>query len=172
MTPEGSKVRYVVVGVTRQQPPIVVQWAARFARQVGAALVCAHVEAANYVVEEHPDGSVESRPIDPDVPDWDTAVFDSGLAARIGDLARDAGISVEFRELAGDIGHALARLAEVLEAEMIIVGSRRGAGLRSGMREFFGGSVAVHLAHRQPRPVVVIPLSPRSQGRLPWEHQP
>jgi nucleotide-binding universal stress UspA family protein len=40
---------------------------------------------------------------------------------------------------------------------MIIVGSRRG-GLRSTMHEFFGGSVAAHLAHRQPRPVVVVPL--------------
>jgi nucleotide-binding universal stress UspA family protein len=160
----------VVAGVTPQQPPIVVQWAARFARQFDAVLVCAHVEAANYVVAEHPDGSVESRPIDPDVPDWDTAVFDSGLATRIRDLARDAGVQVEFRELAGDIGHGLARLAEILDAEMIIVGSRRGGGIRTSMHEFFGGSVAVHLAHRQARPLVVIPLSPKPQGRLPWEH--
>jgi nucleotide-binding universal stress UspA family protein len=169
---EHPGARYVVVGVTRQQPPIVVQWAARFARRFDAVLVCAHVEAANYVVEEHPDGSVESRPIDPDVPDWDTAVFDAGLAARIRDLARDADVQVEFRELAGNIGHALARLAEILNAEMIIVGSRRGGGIRTSMHEFFSGSIAVHLAHRQPRPLVVIPLSPRPQGRLPWEHNP
>ena len=169
---EPYRARYVVAGVTPQQPPIVVQWAARFARQFDAVLVCAHVEAANYVVAEHPDGSVESRPIDPDVPDWDTAVFDSGLATRIRDLARDAGVQVEFRELAGDIGHALARLAEILDVEMIIVGSRRGGGMRTSMHEFFGGSVAVHLAHRQPRPLVVVPLSPKPQGRLPWEHHP
>jgi nucleotide-binding universal stress UspA family protein len=169
---EHKRRRCVVVGVTPQQPPIVVQWAARFARQFDAVLVCAHVEAANYVVEEHPDGSVESRPMDPDVPDWDSAVFDSGLAARIRDLARDARIQVEFRELAGNIGHALARLAEILDAEMIIVGSRRGGGMRTSMHEFFSGSVAVHLAHRQPRPLVVIPLSPKPQGRLPWEHHP
>ena len=166
---EHSRARYVVVGVTPDQPPIVVQWAARFARQFDAALVCAHVEAANYVVAEHPDGSVESRPMDPDVPDWDTAVFDSGLAGRIRELARDAGVQVEFRELAGNIGHALARLAEILNTEMIVVGSRRGGGMRTSMHEFFGGSVAVHLAHRQPRPLVVIPLSPKPQGRLPWE---
>jgi nucleotide-binding universal stress UspA family protein len=169
---ESYQARYVVAGVTPQQPPIVVQWAARFARRFDAVLVCAHVEAANYVVAEHPDGSVESRPIDPDVPDWDTAVFDSGLATRIRDLAGDAGLQVEFRELAGDIGHALARLAEILEAEMIVVGSRRGGGMRTSMHEFFGGSVAVHLAHRQPRPLVVVPLSPKPQGRLPWEHHP
>ena len=164
--------RHVVIGVTPQQPPIVVQWAARVARRFDAVLVCAHVEAANYVVEEHPDGSVVSRPIDPDVPDWDNAVFDSDLAARIRDLARQASVQVEFRELAGNIGHALGRLAEVLDAEMIVVGSRRGGGIRVSMHEFFGGSVAVHLAHRQPRPVVVIPLAPKPQGRLPWEHRP
>ena len=40
--------------------------AARLARQFDAVLICANVEAGNYVVSEHPDGSVESRPIDPD----------------------------------------------------------------------------------------------------------
>jgi nucleotide-binding universal stress UspA family protein len=167
---EPFRGRYVVAGVTPQQPPIVVQCAARFARQFDAVLVCANVEAANYVVAEHPDGSVESRPMDPDAPDWDTAVFDGSLAARVRDVAREAGVEVEFRELAGNIGHALGRLAEVLNAEMIIVGSRRGGGMRTSMHEFFGGSVAVHLAHRQPRPLVIIPLSPKPQGRLPWEH--
>jgi hypothetical protein len=38
------------------------------------------------------------------------------------------------------------------------------------MQEFFGGSVAVHLAHRQHRPVVVIPLAPVAfRDELPWE---
>ena len=169
---EHSQGGHIVVGVTPQQPPMVVQWAARFAQQFDAVLVCAHVEAANYVIEEHPDGSVVSRPIDPDVPDWDNAVFDPDLATRIRDLASEAGVQVEFREIAGDIGHALARLADVLDAAMIVVGSRRGGGIRTSMHEFFGGSVAVHLAHRQPRPLVVIPLSPKPQGRLPWEHHP
>jgi nucleotide-binding universal stress UspA family protein len=140
--------RYIVVGVTPQQPVAVLREAVRLARQFKAVLVCANVEAGSYVVAEHPDGSVESRPIDPDQPDWNTAVFNGGLAHRIREVAD---------KLAGDIAHALGRLAEVLDAEMIIVGSRRG-GLRSTMHDFFGGSVAAHLAHRQPRPVVVVPL--------------
>ena len=150
--------RYIVVGVTPQQPVAVLREAVRLARQFKAVLVCANVEAGSYVVAEHPDGSVESRPIDPDQPDWNTAVFDGGLAHRIRDIADKEGVHVEFRELAGDVAHALGRLAEVIDAEMIIVGSRRG-GLRSTMHDFFGGSVAAHLAHRQPRPVVVVPLS-------------
>jgi nucleotide-binding universal stress UspA family protein len=161
--------RYVVVGVTPQQPAVVVQQAARFARHFEAALVCANVDPGSYVVAEHPDGSVESRPIDPDLPEWTSSPFDGELADRIRTLAREEQVQVSFRELAGDIGHALARLAAVLHAEMIIVGSRRG-GLKTSMHDFFGGSVAVHLAHRQPRPVVVIPLSPVPTGaKLPWE---
>lgn len=161
--------RCIVVGVTPQQPPVVVQRAVRFARRFDAVLVCAHVAAGNYVVTEHPDGSVESRPNDPDLPEWDNAVFDPDLTARIRGMIGDTGVAVEFRELAGDTGHALARLAEILDAEMIVVGSRSG-GMRTSMREFFSGSVAVHLAHRQPRPLVVIPLDPKPQGRLSWEH--
>lgn len=143
----------------------VLRQAVGFARQFNAMLVCANVEAGSYVVAEHPNGSVESRPIDPDQPDWNTAIFDGSLAARIRDIADKEGVRVEFRELAGDISHALGRLAEVLNAEMIIVGSRRG-GLRSTMHEVFGGSVAAHLAHRQPRPVVVIPLPGPESSRI------
>jgi len=156
---------YIVVGVTPKQPLIVLRQAVGFAREFNARLVCANVEAGNYVVAEHPNGSVESRPIDPDQPDWNTAIFDGSLAARIRAIADKKGVRVEFRELAGDIAHALGRLAEVLNAEMIIVGSRRG-GLRSTMHEVFGGSVAAHLAHRQPRPVVIIPLPEPESSRI------
>jgi nucleotide-binding universal stress UspA family protein len=156
---------YIVVGVTPKQPLIVLRQAVGFAREFNARLVCANVEAGNYVVAEHPNGSVESRPIDPDQPDWNTAIFDGSLAARIRAIADKEGVRVEFRELAGDIAHALGRLAEVLNAEMIIVGSRRG-GLRSTMHEVFGGSVAAHLAHRQPRPVVIIPLPGPESSRI------
>lgn len=161
--------RRVVVGVTGHQPPVVVTEAIRFARHFRARLVCAHVEQDSYVVKEHADGSVESRPIDPDGYAWDTATFDPDLAGKILDLASVADIEVEFRELAGDVGHALSRLAEVLDASMIVVGSRLGGGIRTSVHDFLGGSVAVHLAHRQPRPVVVIPLTPQSKGPLPWE---
>ena len=53
------------------------------------------------------------------------------------------------------------------DAELIVVGSR--SGVRASMREYFGGSVAVHLAHRQHRPVVIVPLAARAESPLPWE---
>ena len=161
--------RCVVVGVTEHQPAIVVQQAAWFARHFEATLVCAHVDPGSYVVVTHPDGSVDARPIDPDQPDWTSSPFDEALTRQIRGVARAEQVSVSFRELAGDIGHALAQLADVLAAEMIVVGSRQD-GFRNSLREFFGGSVAVHLVHRQPRPVVVVPVSPVASGQsLPWE---
>jgi len=160
--------RSIVVGVTGHQPDTVIRQAARFARAFDAVLICAHVDRGAFVVAKLPDGSVESRPIDPDALDWTGSVFDPELAERIGSWAREESVTVEFRELAGDISHALGRLADILAAEFIVVGSRRG-GLRSNVREFFGGSVAVHLAHRQSRPLVVVPLSPVAEGPLPWE---
>jgi hypothetical protein len=40
------------------------------------------------------------------------------------------------------------------------------------VREFFAGSVALHLSHRQARPVVVVPLAPVSRAQaLPWEDE-
>jgi nucleotide-binding universal stress UspA family protein len=161
--------RYIVVGVTVRQPPAVLEEAAQFASHFRAVLVCAHVAEGHYVVDEHPDGSVTSRPIDPDVPEWDTSVFDADLADRIQEVVREQCVRVEFRELAGAVAHALGRLAEVMHADMIIVGSRR-PGVRSSLREFLEGSVAAHLAHRQHRPVVVIPLYPTpAEDQLPWE---
>ena len=46
-----------------------------------------------------------------------------------------------FRELAGDIAYALGRLADVLDAELIIVGSRRHGIVRhQGVLHWLGGS--------------------------------
>jgi nucleotide-binding universal stress UspA family protein len=166
---EDSPDRYIVVGVTQGQHDVVLRAAVRFARQFDAVLVCANVDPGSYVVAEHPDGSVTTRPIDPDLRDWSATVFDQELATSIRQLAGELQVPVIFRELAGEVAHALSRLADVLQAEMIVVGSRK-PGVRSGIVEFLGGSVAVHLAHRQHRPVVVVPLSPLpTPARLPWE---
>ena len=164
-----NNARWVVVGVTPRQPGPVVRQAARFARHFEAVLVCAHVDPTSYVVQEFPDGSVDSRPIDPDGPDWNRTAFDGQLAGTIRALARQEEVRLEFRELAGEVTHALGRLADVLNAEMIVVGTRR-RGMGPTIHDFFSGSVAAHLAHRQHRSVVMIPLSPKAAGdRLPWE---
>ena len=166
---ENQGARRILVGVTYGQPDVVLRHAARFARTFDAALVCAHVDPGRYVVEELPDGSVASLPLDPDLPEQKDTDYDQGLVAQVRAAVADDSIDLSFRELAGDVAYALTRLADILDVEMIIVGSRRG-GVRAGLKQFLTGSVAAHLAHRQPRPVVVIPVAPVAEGKpLPWE---
>jgi nucleotide-binding universal stress UspA family protein len=166
---ENQAARRILVGVTYGQPDVVLRHAARFARTFEAALVCAHVDPGRYVVEELPDGTVASLPLDPDLPELKDTDFDQGLVAQVRAAVADDSIELSFRELAGDVAYALTRLADILKVEMIIVGSRRG-GVRAGLKQFLTGSVAAHLAHRQPRPVVVIPVAPVAEGKpLPWE---
>jgi nucleotide-binding universal stress UspA family protein len=159
--------RRILVGVNHGQSDVVLQQAVRLAQAFGAELVCAHVDVGRYVVEERSDGAVVSRPLDPDLPELSDTDFDPVLAERIRDLVQP--LDVTFRELAGDRAYALGRLAEICGVEMIVVGSRR-RGVRSGLKEFFGGSVAAQLAHRQHRPVVVVPVAPVAPDTpLPWE---
>ena len=166
---ENQAPRRILVGVTYGQPDVVLRHAARFARTFDAALVCAHVDPGRYVVEELPDGSVASLPLDPDLPELKDTDFDQGLVAQVRAAVADDSIELSFRELAGDVAYALTRLADILDVEMIIVGSRRG-GVRAGLKQFLTGSVAAHLAHRQSRPVVIIPVAPVAEGKpLPWE---
>jgi nucleotide-binding universal stress UspA family protein len=164
-TPRGV----ILVGVQQGLPDAVLREAARLARDLRLDLVCAHVDLDRYTVGEQLDGSVLSRSIDPDLPDERVGEFDAGLAAHIDEVLAPSGVAWTGRELAGDPGHALSRLADAVDARYIVVGSRE-AGVRETLREFFQGSVASHLAHRQHRPVLVVPLAPVTDGKpLPWE---
>ena len=161
--------RTLVVGVVPQQPDAVIAHAAVLASQLGAQLVCATVSVDRYVVVEHPDGSIRSLTFDPDLADIREESFDAALEARLAALLDPTGVRWEVRALAGDPARALARLAETIDAMMIIVGTHE-AGLRGSLHELLSGSVAAHLAHRQHRPVMVIPLSPVGfDAALPWE---
>jgi nucleotide-binding universal stress UspA family protein len=176
--PPAGRGGFVVVGVVPGQAREVVTTAARFAVRFSAELICAHVDQASYAVER-PDGSVESLPIDPDLAPESEDRFDVALTRDIAEALEEsglggsdsaaAGLRWSTRFLAGDPARALAALADSVDAEMIVVGTR-DATVRASIAEFFGGSVAVHLAHRQHRPVVVVPLEPLAAGSaLPWE---
>lgn len=159
----------ILVAVEYGQSDAVLRQAAALAQDLGTELVCANVDLSRYMVVEHPDGSVLAEPFDPDVPDLREEVFDPGLADHIRQVLGPLGIDYGFRALAGDPARALGHLADTINARMIVVGTHN-PGIRRGLHEFFNGSVAVHLAHRQHRPVVVIPLSPvTGDGKLPWE---
>ncbi|MEO6827610.1 MAG: universal stress protein [Microbacteriaceae bacterium] len=168
-TPPETSPGVVVVGVIPGQPELVLRRAAEFAADLGARLVCASVDASRYSVQENIDGSVTSLPFDPDLPELGEVEFDPGLADHIRQTLAGSPVPWSLRALAGDPARALARLAETLDARLIVVGTRE-AGVRAGLHKFFTGSVGIHLAHRQHRPVLIVPLAPVGHtGQLPWE---
>jgi nucleotide-binding universal stress UspA family protein len=159
---------HIVVGVVPGQPAAVLTEAAMFARHFDADLVCAFVDAGRYVVEELPDGTVTSLSINPDLPDLQLETFAPELRAELAAALDGQNVRWSTRALAGGPAQALARLADQLDAKMIVVGTRK-AGFRGTVHEFINGSVAAQLTHRQHRPVVVIPLNPvTDDGELPW----
>ncbi|HEY5223360.1 MAG TPA: universal stress protein [Microbacteriaceae bacterium] len=179
--PVAASTGPIIVGIAPDEAPHVLLEAARFARELGVELVCAHVDAARYPVEEREDGTVASMPLDPEVPDLRDETVDPSMVRHVLDTLAGAGpgagadadagpdtdVPVRFSALAGDPAQALGRLAELLDARAIVVGTRH-PGVRAGLEEFFTGSIAVRLAHRQGRPVIVVPLQPHPTA-APWE---
>lgn len=159
----------IIVAVEPSQSDAVLFEACALAADLGCTLVCAHVDLGRYTVQENQDGSVLSAPFDPDVAALSEEKFDPRLAEHLDAVLAARGVHYSLRALAGDPARALAHLAETLNARLIVVGTHH-PGFRRGVKDFFNGSVAVHLAHRQHRPVVVVPLEPvLDGGRLPWE---
>ncbi|WP_158867482.1 universal stress protein [Leifsonia sp. AG29] len=162
----------ILVAVVPGQPVVVLEQAARLADDLDVPLVCATVDPNRYLVSSYVDGTVVALPYDPDLPEVEDETFDPGLAEQIRGVLDGRGVPYSLQQLAGDPAWSLARLADDIDARYIVVGTRE-AGLRGSLREFFNGSVAVHLAHRQHRPVIVVPLAPVAGGqRLPWEEPP
>ncbi len=156
---DSPPARSVVVGVVPRQPAAVVRTAATFAERFGAELVCATVDTSRFTLAHAVDGPDVTMPIDPDVLGPAPTTFDPDLEVTLAVALEGRPVRWSVRALAGSASQELARLADDLDAAMIVVGTRE-AGLRGSLHEFFNGSVAVQLAHRQHRPVVVVPLAP------------
>ena len=159
----------VVVGVAPGQPARVVVQAARFAAEFDTTLICAHVNPGRFVVSEAADGSVSSLPIDPDFADSREEEFDRELAETLDSILVDTHVEWSSRVLVGDIPVALGHLADTVNAAMIVVGTHEKS-VGGGIQEFFNRSIGVQLAHRQLRPVVVVPArAPGAEQKLPWD---
>jgi nucleotide-binding universal stress UspA family protein len=153
----------VVAGVVPGQPPAVVQSAARLAYSLNVKLICAYVDITSYLSNERDDQDLlqSAGPVG-------TADDAEQTSARLRDhlqgILGRAGIRWSLLTLVGDPARALARLADSADASVIVVGTREGrVGAR--LEQLLLGSVAVHLTHRQTRPVVVVPLPPQRRHR-------
>lgn len=160
----------IVVGVVPGQAALVALTAVDWAYTAGSpAVYFAFADTARYTVEEHPDGSVHHAPIDPDAVDHAWHDTEAVLRTQLARALRGSTVPWELRYLAGRPDRALTHLARAVDAAVIVVGTRApGGGAR--VREFFEGSVAVHLAHHQHRPVLTVPLSvvDWKELRAPW----
>jgi nucleotide-binding universal stress UspA family protein len=162
--PRGS----VIAGVVPGQSPRVLVEAARYARLLGVPLAVVHVDVTRFVTFEDPDGYVHSAPIDVEL---------SGGAAEL-DIVRQAAaqalagadVAWSVHQLVGDPALSIKHLADRIDAPLLVVGTRR-RGIGESIREFFTGSVAARLSHRQPRPLLVVPLGDpvADDAPLPWE---
>lgn len=148
---------HIVVGVVDERSRHVVATAARYAEAFGADLACVAVDASPYTLGETPTGGLVTIPPTDGEPE-----FDAALHAMIDEVLAPRPVTWTTRLVVGGPAAELSRVAEELDALMIVVGTKEG--VRGTLREFFNGSVANQLAHRQHRPLVVVPLDPVPDG--------
>ncbi len=145
----------VIVGAVPGQSPRVIIEAARYARLLSAPLVIAHVDVTRFVTFEDPDGFVHSAPIDLDIGGGEVELNEVRAAAQ--SALAECPVPWSVHQLVGDPALAIKHLAERIDAKLLVVGTRK-RGFGDSLREFFTGSVAARLSHRQHRPLLVIPL--------------
>lgn len=138
----------VLVGVPHDRHPSVPRRAADLAAALGTELVCVAVDEASV---REPSGAVV--PVDPDA---DSPADDGGLRDAVAAALADIPVRWRLERTAGDPAAELARIAAAHDAALIVVGARR-PGMRGWATHLVGGTVAGHLVHDQPRPVVVLP---------------
>lgn len=143
----------MVIGVEPGMSPAVLAAAGTLARGLDARLVCIHAESGRLVTDKLADGDLLAS---------GRAVSEE-LAWEISSVV--TGVEFESRAIPGEPAKVLSAVAEQLDADMIVVGTRR-PGLRGKMAELLEGSIAVNLAHKQQRPVLVIPQQPAGEDEL------
>ncbi len=145
----------VIVGVVPDQSTRVLGEAAKYAKLLGAPLLVVHVDVTRFVTYEDPDGYVHSAPIDINIAAGEGELEKVKAAASA--YLDGHGLTWSVEQLVGDPAMAIKHLAEQTDAKLLVVGTRK-RGLGESIREFFTGSVAARLAHRQHRPLLVVPL--------------
>ncbi len=158
-----------VVGVKPTQDDLVIHTAARWSRALGGAhLHLAWACPKLIVVEEFPDGSVRTAPVDPDSLDESWLEGSELIKEQAERLLDPYGIPWSFHLLGGRPDRAMTHLARAVDAALYIVGARPSARRRS-FSSLLEGPVASHLSHHQHRPVLVVPTQVVDwEDRSPW----
>lgn len=159
----------LVVGIVPGQPELVALTAASWAAAIGGSIYFGYVDEGRIVEEEQPDGRVRHASLEPDLADDSWIERQRAIEAFLGEVLQGRGVAWEFRYLAGRPDRALTHLARAVDATALVIGARRPTpGER--LHEVFEGSVALHLARHQHRPVLVVPLSVVDwKAPAPWK---
>ncbi len=157
--------RPVLVGVVPGQPDPVLRTAADYAAAFGAELIVAWVDATRYTAGLWADGSVAFVPYDAN---GESEIDSAWIDDQVRPVLDGSGVRWRVVTAEGEPSAGLCSIAEREKVGSIVVGTRE-PGFRAGLQEFFTGSIAAHLAHRQRQPVIVVPLAPvRAAEELPW----
>lgn len=150
----------IIAGVVPGQPAAVVERAAGLAAALGTEIICVWVDATSYMRRADDGGEDVPVPIDPDVGGSRTQHAAADLTSVLSGRLEPFAVSWSFQALAGEPAREISRLAAHRDASMIVVGTRE-PGFGHHVEELLTGSVAVHLAHHQWLPVMVVPLHPK-----------
>ena len=145
----------IILGVEWHFSEYLVRTAEALAAALKVHLVCAFVDPASYLIEWEPVNQRAALSLDPSINE--EAEFPSGqLQAKLEAILGKPGDAWSFRVLNGDVPKALNRLAENTHAALLVVGAGR-TGTLAWLERTLEGSVPEALAHRQQRPVLVVP---------------
>lgn len=149
----------LVVGVVPGQSELVALTAAAWADALGGVpLYFGYVDQSRIVEREYRDGTVRHAELDPDRADDSWEGRDREIREFLTEALAEHTGPWEFRYLAGRPDRALTHLARAVDASAIVVGARHPSSAER-VREFLAGSVAVHLARHQHRPVLLVPVA-------------
>lgn len=147
----------VIVGMQPDQDSAVLACAVALAAASGAELVGVYVDPGSYLIEWDPSGNVLGNSLDRALdPEDEAASAVLELGPLLASAAQENSLRSSFRVLGGDPAMAMGRLAEALQAAVIVVGARR-PGLLAGVNEVLTGSVVRKLLATQHTPVLAIP---------------
>lgn len=147
----------VVVGAVPGQSPRVLGSALHAASLLQKPLAVVHVDTTQNVLPDTVEGYADA--VRPELDVLGHRDYDAVRRAAESHLA-DAEVIWRLHRLAGDPALAISQFASIVDAELIVVGTR-GHGVGEVIREFVTGPVAARLSHVQTRPLLVIPQDQR-----------
>lgn len=127
------------------------------AEESGRRIVFAYVELNSALIELEKPGLRLRMSLDPPIDD-EVASIAAEFRERLQEAEVLADVSWTLRVLGGDPARALDRLAQEVQAALIVVGGPR-PGIVHRAEGLLSGSVGGWLARNQARPVLIVPVA-------------